>query len=204
MESTIYTVAGQTFELQHAGIKGMKWGVRRYQNKDGSLTPAGKKRYSQDKWDTKTARKEYAKLDKAKGEYKHAKKAYDRSFRYAYDKAHAAYSPSAVKRAQNDARWKDATRDAERVKTTKAAYKKQKSEVRKNAPIASKLERGAKSVGVGLASVGTMYLADQVYFGGAGSRAAKAAVSKAYKSLVDQTFKYTLMDASGKVIRRFN
>ena len=33
-------------ELYHHGIKGMKWGVRRYQNKDGSLTPAGKKRVS--------------------------------------------------------------------------------------------------------------------------------------------------------------
>lgn len=32
-------------ELYHWGVKGMKWGVRRYQNKDGSLTPAGKKRY---------------------------------------------------------------------------------------------------------------------------------------------------------------
>lgn len=31
-------------ELYHHGIKGMKWGVRRYQNKDGSLTRAGKKR----------------------------------------------------------------------------------------------------------------------------------------------------------------
>lgn len=30
--------------LSHHGTKGMKWGVRRYQNKDGSLTPAGKKR----------------------------------------------------------------------------------------------------------------------------------------------------------------
>ena len=32
-------------ELYHWGIKGMKWGVRRYQNKDGTLTPAGKKHY---------------------------------------------------------------------------------------------------------------------------------------------------------------
>lgn len=32
-------------ELVHYGIKGQKWGVRRYQNKDGSLTPEGEKRY---------------------------------------------------------------------------------------------------------------------------------------------------------------
>ena len=35
----------RTNELQHHGIKGMKWGRRRYQNADGSLTAAGKKRY---------------------------------------------------------------------------------------------------------------------------------------------------------------
>lgn len=34
--------------LAHYGIKGMKWGRRRYQNKDGSLTPAGRERYSED------------------------------------------------------------------------------------------------------------------------------------------------------------
>lgn len=35
-------------ELYHHGIKGQKWGVRRYQNKDGTLTRAGKKRYSKE------------------------------------------------------------------------------------------------------------------------------------------------------------
>lgn len=34
--------------LYHHGIKGMRWGVRRYQRKDGSLTPEGRKRYDDD------------------------------------------------------------------------------------------------------------------------------------------------------------
>lgn len=43
-------------ELYHYGVKGMKWGVRRYQNTDGSLTAAGKKRARQEvKRDNKTA-----------------------------------------------------------------------------------------------------------------------------------------------------
>lgn len=47
-----YVVTGGSFisegELYHYGIKGMKWGVRRYQNADGTLTAAGKKKYSKE------------------------------------------------------------------------------------------------------------------------------------------------------------
>ena len=38
-------VINQDKELYHHGILGQKWGVRRYQNADGSYTDAGKKRY---------------------------------------------------------------------------------------------------------------------------------------------------------------
>lgn len=46
--------------LQHYGVLGMKWGVRRYQNKDGSLTAAGRARF--DKKDEKWAKKKGDKI----------------------------------------------------------------------------------------------------------------------------------------------
>lgn len=50
-------------ELAHHGIKGMRWGVRRYQNPDGSLTDEGRNRYGYDK---KQANKDFNKVKKAK------------------------------------------------------------------------------------------------------------------------------------------
>ena len=54
-------------ELYHWGIKGMKLGVRRYQNEDGTLTPAGRKRIEKkdQKWTKKKTEKITAKAKKA-------------------------------------------------------------------------------------------------------------------------------------------
>ena len=43
-----YYISPSPNDLVHHGVLGMKWGVRRYQNKDGSLTPEGMRRYGVD------------------------------------------------------------------------------------------------------------------------------------------------------------
>lgn len=63
-------------ELYHHGVKGQRWGVRRYRNKDGSLTDRGKQQY-------KKYSKEYADIKTAntRADKKRAKKTYNKKVR---------------------------------------------------------------------------------------------------------------------------
>jgi len=73
-----YLILNNDYELYHSGIKGMKWGIRRYQNEDGSLTEEGKKRYAKltgkIEKQQKKIEKWQAKVDKQSGKYLRAEK----------------------------------------------------------------------------------------------------------------------------------
>ena len=65
-------------ELYHYGVLGQKWGVRRYQNEDGTLTSAGKRRYRAE---------QYSDMSKfGKMRYDHDKKKFDKDIKRADDR----------------------------------------------------------------------------------------------------------------------
>ena len=100
----IYTI-GSDGELHHWGIKGQKWGIRRYQNKDGSLTPAGRKRYAEEEATLKEREKSIknrervkarqAKIDAKKAELDAREKALEES--KSTKTSPGAYKPKSVK-----------------------------------------------------------------------------------------------------------
>ena len=85
-------------ELYHYGIKGMHWGVRRFQQKDGSLTAAGKKRY----YDTPELNRQKAEMKSAKTQMKASRKAYKRVANL------SSLDPERTKAAREKSRFDDA------------------------------------------------------------------------------------------------
>ena len=182
MESITYMVAGQTFELQHHGVKGMKWGVRkRYLNADGSLNDRGVKKY---------AKKGYAQ-DSFRSNKTVAGKAWD-----AYTGAH---------KTQASIQYDLSSKKQNRARAEKYLADKQKSSKNNQKQTA---KRGAKAVVKALQVVGTVYALDMAYTGGAVTRGAakagKAAVKNAMSKIGDRLFDYSILDASGKTIYRYN
>lgn len=76
-------------ELVHWGIKGQKWGVRRYQNPDGSLTEAGKKRYLNPDGSLNSAGKRRLKKIKKEEEKKEETRTHEEQKRDALQKGNA-------------------------------------------------------------------------------------------------------------------
>ena len=109
--------------LAHHGILGQKWGVRRYQNKDGTLTEDGKKRYGSSSSDVKTARKEN-------------RKAKQESIKKAVSKYSKAYDEASNMSDSADEKWRAAREQYEKLGKTRvsrmiAAAKNETSDAKK-------------------------------------------------------------------------
>ena len=158
----MFYVTNYPDELYHHGIKGMKWGVRRFQRRDGSLTNEGARRYANSKDAYRNA----------KSEYKQAKKAYSKSYDKAYGYSSRHFISQYVnksKKAKSDALWGNAYDKAREQNAAKAKYKQAKSDY-KDAKKAYRAENGPKlsdkqkkMIKVGVAVAGTALAAYGTY-----------------------------------------
>ena len=102
--------------LEHHGVLGMKWGVRRYLNADGSLTNKGKKRYYEGSSDSKKRAKGYERMlndiDEEKvlinsKSYKQAKKEYNKLEKLTDNILNKAKSEGMTVNSKDCIRWED-------------------------------------------------------------------------------------------------
>lgn len=115
------------YELYHHGIKGQRWGIRRYQKKDGSLTAAGKKRY----YDTPELNKQKSDMESAKSALRSSK-----GVRYqAYNELNIDYN-NATKKAYEKAN--------KQVILDRAAYRRSKLKYDTNKEVARIRDKGVE------------------------------------------------------------
>lgn len=125
----VYYVAGVPYsdELYHYGIRFQKWGVRRFQNPDGSYTPAGKERYAKLKSDLS---KFNEKRNYTHKEYTDSLNARDR---FRGDKINAWYAKKRADESKEQKDVNDYVKKREKLNESRKEYKRigKKKEVKK-------------------------------------------------------------------------
>lgn len=197
-------------ELYHWGIKGQKWGRRRYQNPDGSLTPAGKKRYAPDRLDYP---------DKATNTTKRVIDDYnsmsDKEFLWKYATSKKTYAKRIAKRGDPllkkngksklyyDAKeWDSADEDNKYVFGEKGAQRiRKRMEEKGISRTKAELREAGRQIATRVAATATLAVTGYV---AANADKIAAGMKSAKNSIMDKAFNAAILDASGKTIRRFN
>lgn len=111
--------------LQHHGIKGMRWGVRRYQNYDGRYTQAGLARYRESIADRDNAKAKYKTMKKEGGYTKHELKRQKAKVKLANKQADRRYNLLKTDKLADKGRvrYEEGERIRERNSHTKAINK---------------------------------------------------------------------------------
>ena len=135
----------------HHGVKGQKWGLRQWQNEDGSLTPAGREHYGYGE-----AR---SKMLSAKANYRQAQKAYSKSFNKATGASQYIRALTKKGRAENVRRSQDLVNTAKAAEKARLEYKQAKKDYKKTDEYKARQEKLKKAAIVGAALVGTALVA---------------------------------------------
>lgn len=136
---------GQT--LYHHGVKGQKWGLRKYQNEDGSLTAAGREHYGYGQ-----AR---ANMQSAKAKYKADQKAYSKAFNRATGAGQYIRGLTKKGKAENERRYAELVKTANKASKSEAAYKQAKQEYKNSDEYKARQEKIKKAAVAGAAVAAT-------------------------------------------------
>lgn len=170
--------------LYHHGVKGQKWGLRRYQNEDGSLTSEGRQHYGYGE-----AR---ANMRAAKAQYKADQKAYGKAFNRATGAGQYIRGLTKKGREENERRYSELAKTANKASKSEAAYKQAKKEYKNSDEYKARQEKIKKAAKVGLAVAGTALAAYGTY------KLSQAIKDKAFQTSFDKGKKYaeSILDAN--------
>ena len=154
-------VNGQLYHsdaLSHHGIKGMRWGVRRFQTKDGSLTPSGKKRYATTAQGVRNANQAAKDARKKSLAESRATESGIGSYRRAMNKASSAANEAYRNSIAKDKAYNKQLREEKKAaKEESGTERKGLSDKQKKA-----LKLGAIAVGSAMATYGALKVHDYV------------------------------------------